>query len=108
MPVQRTAGKSLLFIGAAQEIRRGLAMKTRSKPGRGLPPRPRVAQGWNLFASRLYDCARPCMDDEFLDKQTLAGNHEAFRLVVLRYQRPLFRFLGFLGFRGARAEDVAQ
>src|SRR5213596_2708131 len=49
-----------------------------------------------------------CMDDEFLIQQTLAGNHQAFRLVVLRYQRPLFRFLGLLGFRGARAEDVAQ
>ena len=48
------------------------------------------------------------MDDEFLIRQTLAGNREAFRLVVLRYQGPLFRFLGLLGFRGARAEDVAQ
>ncbi|MEO7035443.1 MAG: sigma-70 family RNA polymerase sigma factor [Polyangiaceae bacterium] len=48
------------------------------------------------------------MDDEFLIEQTLAGNKQAFRLVVLRYQRPLFRFLGLLGFRGARAEDVAQ
>ncbi|HEX3852427.1 MAG TPA: sigma-70 family RNA polymerase sigma factor [Polyangiaceae bacterium] len=48
------------------------------------------------------------MDDEFLIQQTLAGNRQAFRLVVLRYERPLFRFLGLLGFRGARAEDVAQ
>jgi len=48
------------------------------------------------------------MDDEFLIQQTLAGNQQAFRLVVLRYQRPLFRFLGLLGFRGARADDVAQ
>jgi len=48
------------------------------------------------------------MDDEFLIQQILAGNQQAFRLVVLRYQRPLFRFLGLLGFRGARAEDVAQ
>jgi RNA polymerase sigma-70 factor (ECF subfamily) len=48
------------------------------------------------------------MDDAFLIEQTLAGNKQAFRLVVLRYQRPLFRFLGLLGFRGARAEDVAQ
>jgi RNA polymerase sigma-70 factor (ECF subfamily) len=48
------------------------------------------------------------MDDELLISQTLAGNRQAFRLVVLRYQRPLFRFLGLLGFRGARAEDVAQ
>jgi RNA polymerase sigma-70 factor (ECF subfamily) len=48
------------------------------------------------------------MDDEFLIQQTLAGKRQAFRLVVLRYQRPLFRFLGLLGFRGAAAEDVAQ
>jgi RNA polymerase sigma-70 factor, ECF subfamily len=48
------------------------------------------------------------MDDESLIEQTLAGNRQAFRLVVLRYQRPLFRFLGLLGIRGARAEDVAQ
>src|SRR6187431_1246831 len=48
------------------------------------------------------------MEDAFLIRQTLAGNREAFRLVVLRYERPLFRFLGLLGFRGARAEDVAQ
>jgi RNA polymerase sigma-70 factor (ECF subfamily) len=48
------------------------------------------------------------MDDESLIGQTLAGNRQAFRLVVLRYQRPLFRLLGLLGFRGARAEDVAQ
>lgn len=52
--------------------------------------------------------APPRMDDAFLIQQTLAGNQQAFRLVVLRYQRPLFRFLGLLGFRGARAEDVAQ
>ena len=48
------------------------------------------------------------MDDEFLIQQILAGDQQPFRLVVLRYQRPLFRFLGLLGFRGARAEDIAQ
>ena len=48
------------------------------------------------------------MDDELLIQRTLAGNRDAFRLLVLRYQRPLFRFLGLLGFRGARAEDIAQ
>lgn len=55
---------------------------------------------------RIHGPAR--MEDEFLVQQTLAGNQQAFRLVVLRYQRPMFRFLGFLGVRGARAEDVAQ
>jgi len=48
------------------------------------------------------------MTDEFLIQPILAGNREAFRLVVLRYQGPLFRFLGLLGVRGARAEDLAQ
>src|SRR6187431_953697 len=48
------------------------------------------------------------MTDEFLVQQIVAGNREAFRLVVLRYQGPLFRFLGLLGVRGARAEDLAQ
>ena len=31
-----------------------------------------------------------------------------FRLLVLRYQRPLFRFLGLLGFDGTSCEDLAQ
>lgn len=48
------------------------------------------------------------MNDAFAIQQTLAGDRQAFRLLVLRYQRPLFRFLGFLGIRGAQAEDVAQ
>jgi RNA polymerase sigma-70 factor (ECF subfamily) len=48
------------------------------------------------------------MNDDFLIRETLAGNQQAFRLVVLRYQRPLFRFLGLLGFRGPPAEDLAQ
>jgi len=48
------------------------------------------------------------MDDEFLVRQILGGNREAFRLLVLRYQRPLFRFLGLLGFAQDAAEDLAQ
>ena len=48
------------------------------------------------------------MDDEFLIKQTLAGKRQPFRLVVLRYERPLCRFLGLLGFRGAAAEEVRR
>lgn len=48
------------------------------------------------------------MDDEFLVQQILGGNRDAFRLLVLRYQRPLFRFLGLLGFPSDVAEDVAQ
>lgn len=48
------------------------------------------------------------MDDEFLVRQILGGNREAFRLLVLRHQRALFRFLGLLGFTHDAAEDVAQ
>src|SRR3569832_2488936 len=48
------------------------------------------------------------MDDEFLVRQILGGNREAFRRLALRYQRPLFRFLGLLGFAQDAAEDLAQ
>lgn len=48
------------------------------------------------------------MDDEALVRQVVNGNKEAFRLLVLRYQRPLFRFLGLLGFGRPAAEDIAQ
>jgi len=48
------------------------------------------------------------MDDDFLVRQILGGNRDAFRLLVLRYQRPLFRFLGLLGFSPDAAEDLAQ
>jgi RNA polymerase sigma-70 factor (ECF subfamily) len=48
------------------------------------------------------------MDDPFLIRQTLAGNRDAFRLLVLRHERPVFRFLGLLGFAGPAAEDLAQ
>ena len=48
------------------------------------------------------------MDDDFLVRQILDGNRDAFRLLVLRYQRPLFRFLGLLGFAPDAAEDLAQ
>jgi len=48
------------------------------------------------------------MDDEFLVRQIVGGNRDAFRLLVVRYQRPLFRFLGLLGFAQDAAEDIAQ
>ncbi len=48
------------------------------------------------------------MDDGFLVRQVLAGQRDAFRQLVLRYQRPVFRFLGLLGVRPAAVEDVAQ
>jgi RNA polymerase sigma-70 factor, ECF subfamily len=48
------------------------------------------------------------MEDERLVERVVQGNREAFRLLVLRYQRPLFRFLGLLGFDAATCEDLAQ
>jgi RNA polymerase sigma-70 factor, ECF subfamily len=48
------------------------------------------------------------MDDGFLIRQVLGGNRNAYRLLVVRYQRPLFRFLGGMGFEAAAAEELAQ
>lgn len=48
------------------------------------------------------------MDDTFLIQQTLSGQRDAFRLLVLRHQRGLFRFLALLGFTPAIAEELAQ
>jgi len=48
------------------------------------------------------------MDDGFLIRQTLGGNPNAFRLLVVRYQRPLFRFLAGFAFDQAVAEELAQ
>jgi len=48
------------------------------------------------------------MDDGFLIRQVLSGNRNAFRLLVVRYQRPLFRFLGGFGLVQAVAEELAQ
>jgi RNA polymerase sigma-70 factor (ECF subfamily) len=48
------------------------------------------------------------MDDGFLIRQVLGGNRNAFRLLVIRYQRSLFRFLGGMGFEVAAAEELAQ
>ena len=48
------------------------------------------------------------MDDGFLIRQTISGNRNAFRMLVVRYQRPLFRFLGGFGLGQAVAEELAQ
>ncbi len=48
------------------------------------------------------------MDDGFLIRQVLGGNRDAFRLLIVRYQRPLFRFLGGFGLDQAAAEELAQ
>jgi RNA polymerase sigma-70 factor, ECF subfamily len=48
------------------------------------------------------------MDDGFLIRQVLGGNRNAFRLLLIRYQRPLFRFLHGMGFEAAATEELAQ
>jgi RNA polymerase sigma-70 factor (ECF subfamily) len=48
------------------------------------------------------------MEDAFLIRQVLGGHRDAFRLLVVRYQRPLFRFLGGFGLEQAAAEELAQ
>lgn len=48
------------------------------------------------------------MDDQFLIKQTLAGNTNAFKFIVLRYQRPIFKFLGAFQLGPSLTEEIAQ
>ena len=48
------------------------------------------------------------MDDGFLIRQVLGGNRNAFRMLVIRYQRPLFRFVGGFGLGQAVTEEIAQ
>jgi RNA polymerase sigma-70 factor (ECF subfamily) len=47
------------------------------------------------------------MDDLFLIQQTLAGNLNAFKFLVLRYQRPLFKFLATFQLP-QEVEEIAQ
>ena len=48
------------------------------------------------------------MDANFLAEQSAEGNKNAFRLLVLRYQRMVFSFLGKFLFRTQVLEDLAQ
>ena len=48
------------------------------------------------------------MDDLFLIKQTLAGNENAFKFLVLRYQRPMFKFLSTFQLAKPDVEEIAQ
>lgn len=48
------------------------------------------------------------MDETTLITQALQGEQRAFRLLVERFQRPLFRFLGAYGLPPASVEDIAQ
>ena len=48
------------------------------------------------------------MDDSFLIEQSIEGNTNAFRLLVIRYQRMVFSFLGKFLFPDQVVEDLAQ
>ncbi len=48
------------------------------------------------------------MDDQAVIAQVLAGDTDAFRVLVLRYQRPLFVFIGRLVGDRQECEDIAQ
>ncbi len=48
------------------------------------------------------------MDDGFIAKQVVQGNTEAYRLLVLRYERPIFRYLHSFGFRDEHVAELAQ
>lgn len=48
------------------------------------------------------------VEDYFLVQQTLNGNKNAFRFLVLRYQKPLFKVLGTLIFDRQLVEEIAQ
>ncbi len=48
------------------------------------------------------------MDDRFLAEQSARGNKNAFRALVLRYQRMVFSFLGRFLFQAQVLEDLAQ
>jgi RNA polymerase sigma-70 factor (ECF subfamily) len=48
------------------------------------------------------------MQDIFLVNQVIQGNKNAFKLLILRYQRPIFSFLGNFHFPNQIIEDLAQ
>ena len=48
------------------------------------------------------------MNDRFLTEQSTKGNKNAFRMLVLRYQRMVFSFLGKFLFQTQVLEDLAQ
>lgn len=48
------------------------------------------------------------MEDKILVEQVLRGNKNAFKLLVIRYQRPLFSFFKKFGFTPQKIEELAQ
>ena len=48
------------------------------------------------------------MDDFYFVQQVLIGNQDAFKFLVLRYQKPVFRFLASFGLSEAAVDELAQ
>ncbi len=48
------------------------------------------------------------MNDKLLIDQVLKGNKSAFKLLVVRYQRPLFSFFKKFGFPSQKVEELVQ
>lgn len=48
------------------------------------------------------------MEDQILIEHVLKGNKNAYKLLVIRYQRPLFSFFKKFGFASQRTEELAQ
>jgi RNA polymerase sigma-70 factor (ECF subfamily) len=48
------------------------------------------------------------MEDKFLIDQVLKGNKSAYKMLVIRYQRPLFSFFRKFGFPPQKTEELAQ
>jgi RNA polymerase sigma-70 factor (ECF subfamily) len=61
-----------------------------------------ITVGGSIWRSAL------AMDDFYFVQQVLSGNQDAFKFLVLRYQRPLFRFLAAFGLSETAVDDLAQ
>jgi RNA polymerase sigma-70 factor (ECF subfamily) len=68
--------------------------------------------GGNFLLSQMYNNIegknKRTMDDSFLAEQSVKGNRNAFKLLVIRYQRMVFSFLGKFLFQTQLLEDLAQ
>lgn len=48
------------------------------------------------------------LEDNFIIEQVTSGNTNAYRFLVLRYQKPLFKYLKSFGFNSSIVEEIAQ
>ena len=60
------------------------------------------------MAVLLFRFGMANVDDSLLVRQTLSGNQNAFKFLVLRYQRPIFKFLANFRLPQSVVEEIAQ